>query len=330
VNVQPFVSVVTPVYNGAPFLRQCIESVLAQTWTEFEYLIVDNESTDATLEIAREYAADPRVRVLTPSGFVSADANANRALRAIDPDAVYVKVVHADDWLYPECVEKMVALAEANPTVGIVSAYRRLGERVDLVGLAPDVCVLSGREVGRSALLGGPLPYLFGSPTSLLLRADLVRKRPEFYSLANPRANPVAPRDLGQSDQKACLDLLRESDLGFVHDVLTFTRRHDESESPFYLRVGAQYPCALRLLLEYGQAYLNREAYRRKLAVRVAEYVLYLLTRPWKLLGREFLVYHAGELRDLARRIRIRDVATGILVQIRGLAKSLGSSDAIG
>jgi glycosyltransferase involved in cell wall biosynthesis len=320
VNVQPFVSVVTPVYNGAAFLRQCIESVLAQTWTEFEYLIVDNESTDATLEIAGEYAADPRVRVLTPSGFVSADANANRALRAIDPDAVYVKVVHADDWLAAECLEKMVAVAEANPQIGIVSAYRSEAGRIGLRGLPRDVTVLPGHDVGRSALLGGPLPYLFGSPTSLLLRADLVRRRPEFYSLDNPH----------QSDQEACLDLLRESDLGFVHDVLTFTRRHDESESPFYVSVGAQYPCALRLLLEYGELYLNREAYRRKLAVRIAEYVLYVLTRPWKLLGREFLVYHARELRDLGWRIRIGDVATGILLQVRGYANSLGGSDAVG
>lgn len=308
---QPLVSVVTPVYNGAAFLRQCIESVLAQTWPTFEYLIVDNESTDATLEIAHEYTTDPRVRVLTPAGFLSADANANRALRAIDPEAAYVKVVHADDWLVPECLEKMVDLAAANPSVGIVSAYRRENDRVDLVGLPRDVTVLPGRDVGRSALLGGPLPYLFGSPTSLLLRADLVRRRPGFYSLDNPH----------QSDQEACLDLLRESDLGFVHDVLTFTRRHDESESPLYVRVGAHYPCSLRLLLEHGGPYLSREERQRKLAVRLVEYALYVLARPWKLFNREFRSYHVAELRYLAPRIRLPDVTAGILRQALGYAK---------
>ena len=287
--------------------------MLAQTWTEFEYLIVDNESTDSTLEIAHEYAADPRVRVLTPAGFLSADANANRALREIDPEAAYVKVVHGDDWLVPECVRKMVAASPRRiRSVGIVSAYRRHGAEIDLVGLPPDVSVIvPGREVGRSALLGGPLPYLFGSPTSLLLRADLVRGRPEFYSLDNPH----------QSDQEACLDLLRESDLGFVHDVLTFTRRHEDSESPFYVRVGARHPCSLRLLLEQGLPYLSREEHQRKLAVRLAEYGLYVLARPWKLLDRQFRSYHAAELRALAPGIELLDVSVGIVRQAVSYAR---------
>ena len=61
---QPLVSVVTPVFNGGKFLGECIDSVLAQTYTNWEYVIVDNCSTDATLEIAQRYAAaDPRIRV---------------------------------------------------------------------------------------------------------------------------------------------------------------------------------------------------------------------------------------------------------------------------
>src|SRR4029077_16851996 len=65
-SAQPLVSVVTPVYNSEAFWRVYMESVLRQTWQTFEYIIVDNESTDATRESANEYAADPRVRVLTP------------------------------------------------------------------------------------------------------------------------------------------------------------------------------------------------------------------------------------------------------------------------
>src|SRR5262249_51807175 len=148
---------------------------------------------------------------------------------------------------------KMVAVAESHPSVGVVSAYRQVGEEVDLVGLPEDVEVVPGHEVGRSHLLGGPLPYLFGSPTSLLLRADLVRGRREFSRLDNPH----------QSDQEACLDLLTESDLGFVHDVLTFTRRHDESETPFYSRMGARFPCSLRLLTGHAARYLTREDRQR-------------------------------------------------------------------
>jgi hypothetical protein len=197
-----------------------------------------------------------------------------------------------------------------------VSAYRKEGDRIGLVGLPADITVLPGHEVGRSALLGGPLPYLFGSPTSLLLRADLVRRRPEFYSLDNPH----------QSDQEACLDLLRESDLGFVHDVLTFTRRHEDSESPLYVRVGARYPCALRLLVKHGAPYLSREEHQRKLAVRLAEYALYVIARPWKLFDREFRSYHAAELRYLSPRIRLPDVTAGIVRQALGFAKRSAAS----
>lgn len=314
----PVVSVVTPVYNGEAYLRECIESVIAQTWTDFEYLVADNCSTDATVAIAREYAArDPRIRVVTSEEFVSADANANRALRAIDREARYVKVVHADDWLFPTCLEKMVDLAEAYPRVGIVSAYRRVGEALDLTGLPAEVTVLPGETVGHSALLGGPLPYLFGSPSSVLIRADLVRARSELYNLDNPH----------QSDQEACLDLLRESDLGFVHEPLTFTRRHDDAESPYYIRVGAQAPCSLRLLLEYGSSYLSLEERQRKLAVRLAEYVLSVCRHPLRLFDAEFRSYHAAEVRALRPRIRLRDVSLGVRRQMQGyLSRSQGSS----
>ena len=54
-NIDPLVSVVTPVYNGGKFLRECIESVLSQTYQNFEYIILNNSSTDDTLEIAEDY-----------------------------------------------------------------------------------------------------------------------------------------------------------------------------------------------------------------------------------------------------------------------------------
>ena len=61
---QPLVSVVTPVYNGATDLAQCIESVLAQTFPHWEYIIVNNHSTDGTLEIAERFARmDERIHV---------------------------------------------------------------------------------------------------------------------------------------------------------------------------------------------------------------------------------------------------------------------------
>jgi glycosyltransferase involved in cell wall biosynthesis len=301
----PVVSVVTPVYNGEPYLTECIESVLGQSYEPFEYLIVDNQSTDHTLEIARAYERrDERVRVLAPPEFVSGDANANRALRAIDPNATYVKVVHADDWIYTDCTSRMVALAEEHPSVGVVASFRRIDETVR-PAKPPAIAVLPGRDVCRSTLLGGPYDYLFGSPTSLLLRADLVRARPEFYNVENPF----------DADVEACLDVLRACDFGFVHEVLTYTRRHEGAESSYFFRNGAQQPAAVERLLRFGPVYLEQDEYQRKLAVLVAEYVRFVALHPWRLRNAEFRAFHSDAARRLAPGVRMGDLARGAVRQ---------------
>ncbi len=120
----PLVSVVTPVFNGAKYLRPCIESVLAQTYDRWDYTIVDNCSTDGSLAIAQEYAeAHPQISVRSNEQFVGAIENHNRAFRSISPEAKYCKLLSADDWMYPECISKLVDLAERHPSVGIVGSY---------------------------------------------------------------------------------------------------------------------------------------------------------------------------------------------------------------
>src|SRR5688572_27923951 len=96
---QPLVSVLTPVYNGEKYLAECIESVLAQTYDNWEYVIVNNCSTDRTFEIAQQYAnKDKRIRIHNNSTFVGCDTNGNIAFRQISAESKYCKVVHADDW----------------------------------------------------------------------------------------------------------------------------------------------------------------------------------------------------------------------------------------
>src|SRR5579862_2506920 len=116
---QPLVSIVTPVYNGAEFFVECIESVLAQTHHNWEYIIVNNCSTDESLNIAERYAArDSRIRIHNNSQFLDVIANHNAALRQISPLSKYCKFVFADDWIFPECIERMVAVSEQFPSIG--------------------------------------------------------------------------------------------------------------------------------------------------------------------------------------------------------------------
>src|SRR5215831_12904312 len=107
-NGEPLVSVLTPVYNGADFLAECIESVLSQRYRNFEYVIVNNCSTDRSLEIALEYEKkDSRIRVHSNDQFVGVIENHNIAFSRMSPLAKYCKVVAADDYIFPDCLMKM-------------------------------------------------------------------------------------------------------------------------------------------------------------------------------------------------------------------------------
>lgn len=150
-KTEPLVSVVTPVYNGDKFLAECIESILGQTYSNWEYVIVNNCSKDHTLAIAQRYAQqDSRIRIHDNTAFLDLMPNWNHAMRQIAPESSYCKVVHADDWLFPDCLARMVDVAEAHPAVGLVGAYCLYGKEVGLDGLAYPSTVVSGWEIGRA------------------------------------------------------------------------------------------------------------------------------------------------------------------------------------
>ena len=209
---QVLVSVVTPFYNTADYLGECIESVLSQTHSNFEYLLVDNQSTDGSAEIAAQYARkDSRIRVIRNREFVGQVPNYNGALLHVSPNAKYVKMVQADDCIFPECLERMVAVGEANPTAAIISSYYLTGTTICGGGVEWPLECVPGRVASRLHLLHGR--FLFGTPTTLLYRADLVRSRQPFYSESSLH-----------EDSELCHEVMAHSDLGFVHQVLSFNR----------------------------------------------------------------------------------------------------------
>jgi glycosyltransferase involved in cell wall biosynthesis len=115
---EPLVSVVTPVFNGERYLRECIESVLAQTYSHWDYIIVDNCSSDGTLDIAREYAArDRRIRIHRNEIFVRVIQNYNIAFRQISPESKYCKPLAADDMLLPDVYVISVGYRAESPRV---------------------------------------------------------------------------------------------------------------------------------------------------------------------------------------------------------------------
>jgi len=301
---KPFVSILTPVYNGEAFIAACIESVLAQTYTNFEYVIVNNRSTDRTLEIARSYAVnDRRIRVEDCETFVGVIENHNRALSLASPASKYCKIVSADDWILPECVEKMVALAETNPSVGLVGSYAIAGTKVMNTGLPFNTNVVKGHVVCRASLLGGP--YVFGSPSSLMYRADLTRQTNAFFPNPNPH-----------SDTTACYEVLQQSDFGFVHQILTGTRVHSGSETSKSFKHGTLYRALLADLARYGPIHLTPEELKSQRDEFMAMYYEWLIAALYtNRKDPKFWAVQKAELEEAGIHVSYAKLALGALAR---------------
>ena len=279
-KTQPLVRIVTPVYNGEKYLDECIASVLKQEYTNWEYIILNNCSTDSTPTIAEKFASkDSRIRIYTNSNLLPMFENWNRALAYISPKSKYCKVVHADDWMFPQCISSMVDLAECYPSLGIVGSFALWNEQVVCDGLPFPSHFLKGPELCRVTLLGKVYP--FWSPSSIMIRSDLIRKRNPFYNESYPHA-----------DVAVCYELLQSCDFGFVHQVLTFIRNHDDSMTSSVQRVNAIILYNLDLLTRYGPIFLTHEEFVNRLKFKLSEYYRFLAKSFFQLRDLEFWKYH--------------------------------------
>jgi len=300
----PCVSVLTPVYNGAEHLAESIESVLAQTYTQWDYTIVNNCSTDQSLAIAEKYAAkDSRIHVVNNSRFLKILENHNYTIHQISDDAKYCKFVFADDWLYPDCIREMVAVAEGSPSVGLVGAYTMDGRAVRWHAPPYPSRRVSGREMCRRQLLGGP--YVFGTMTSLLVRCDLVRKRQKFFNEQH-----------FQADMEACFDVLQESDFGYVHQVLSFSREREDGADSFARNLNSQRLGEFLIFVKYGPAVLEEGEYRRRWKEIRKRYHRVLAHNVLRRRPKEFWKYHVETLAAFGYRIDRWLLATSIVAEV--------------
>ena len=213
---QSLVSVVTPVYNGADFLRDSMQSVLSQTYNNIEYIVVDNGSTDRTPDIISELASqDTRIKVITNSNTLPHLENWNIGVSSISKDAEYFILLCADDTIEPTALEKMVALGDEHPSVGIVASLIERGDVIQGSDLPKSRQVFSGREIVRRYLAGEKVPIV---AISNLIRASIVRRRSPFYRT-----------DVVHADLDVAFDTLRSWDYAIVHERLAYIRLHDNS-----------------------------------------------------------------------------------------------------
>ncbi len=176
----PLLSVGMPVRNGERFLAQAIESILAQTFTDFELVVSDNASTDATPAIVRAYAArDPRVRFVRNDADRGAAYNYNRVTEL--SRGRYIRHAAHDDVLAPTNLERCVELLESDPTIAL--AYPQMS-RIDETGAVIDTFsgsldldehdpVARWRRFVRLIHQGSMCDPVFG-----VFRADVLRATP--------------------------------------------------------------------------------------------------------------------------------------------------------
>ena len=119
----PAVTVLMSVHNGLPFLAEAVSSVLAQTFKNFEFLILDDASTDGTADYLRTFS-DPRVRVITLRENIGLTAALNRGLRESRGELIARQ--DADDLSHPRRLELQFGFLKANPACAVVGSQARL------------------------------------------------------------------------------------------------------------------------------------------------------------------------------------------------------------
>jgi glycosyltransferase involved in cell wall biosynthesis len=180
---RPKLSVCIPVYNGEPFIKEAIDSVLSQSFQDFEIVVVDNQSTDNTRSIVTSFA-DLRVKLFVNDTNIGMVPNWNKAME----HAVgrYIKILPADDFIYPGSLEKQVKIMDADTKeeIALVGGRRNIIDEAGKVlfnrGFSKTECDVSGfNAIARNVRSGG---NILGEGGALLFRKSILEKAGKFDS----------------------------------------------------------------------------------------------------------------------------------------------------
>lgn len=207
----PKVSVLIPAYNYAQYLPEAIESVLAQTYSDFELIIVDNCSTDNTEDIVQKYSIqDQRIQYIKNQENIGMFRNYNQALLYAKGD--YIKFLNADDLLYPHALRSFLDIFENYPNVSLVTSHKKhIGLR-EFIGYQELLGEIDGQFVISSVLKNG---NWIGEPTTVMFKKEL-------------NIGLFEPSLLYFADVDMWLKILSSGNLFVIDDILSIFRIHSE------------------------------------------------------------------------------------------------------
>lgn len=206
----PKVSVLITAYNYADYIAEAIQSVLNQTFHDFELIIVDNQSTDHTVDIVNEFIQkDNRVKLVVNKTNIGAYRNYNEAL--LHANGKYIKFLNADDKFHPEILEKFVKILDENESVSLVTSYRQEFQDGTKI-IATD---FYGQQNGKEMILLALSKLNFiGEPTTVMFRKENLNLGLFDTSL------------IFFADLDMWLRILSIGDLYIVDEVLSYVRKH--------------------------------------------------------------------------------------------------------
>ena len=171
----PLVSIIVPIYNAALGLVTCLESIKQQRYKNLEILLVNDGSSDSSLEICRMYARlDPRIQIIDKTNSGVSDSR-NTAIE--QAKGKYLQFVDADDYLDENATRLMVEAMEENESDMVICHYCMVtkGEKTSVFGFLPPQDVLTKEEFARQ-LIKEPASFYYSVMWNKLYRRDLIMK----------------------------------------------------------------------------------------------------------------------------------------------------------
>ncbi|MDX1291700.1 MAG: glycosyltransferase [Hyphomonas sp.] len=246
----PKVAIVTPVYNGAEFLRETLDTVQAQDYPNLVHVILDNCSSDGTADILAGYQAQ-KVPIIVHKNdeVLPLYSNWNTAMSLAPEDAKYVRLLCADDTMTANCTSAMVEVAERDDDILLVGTNVSKNDDPIPFLWPEDRVELDGKEVVRRFFLN----EIGFFAVHMLMRRDVMEWR-----------NPVYDDSYTGADFESVLAILKHGKFGMVHDRLGWVRIHEGSQTTATIvKKNTHFVDWLNTLYVHGPDVLTEEEFSR-------------------------------------------------------------------